>query len=434
MEADAAFQAILNDFRDTAIIDSGTTVHLSKESDGLKLTGPSRLSIAVATGQHSQTTATALLPLDNIRPEARITHILPELQPNSLLSVKQLADNGYVTIFHPHDKGVTVHDENDIRLTSQRTALLQGWRDAQGLWRVALKPSVTNVNTDTIAMDRPAPTEAVYNVELTNLDKGIGRILKRFIRGEFAKIQLDDLPDEIVNEYKLKDIATPDGWVYIRITRVDNFGIKYLREEDLDHLIATLRKHYDVALDKEGKEFVKIELDWDYDQGKVHLSIKPYRDKALRQFDNLEPSKSQDSPYPHIPIKYGAAEQFVDTDESPSVGKDEQKHVQKVNGKFLCTNVSQKWDGISRAQRRELLERIRGTQPSWGTSFSLEKVEHPPNNGAILSVTEIIKAVMLSASESELGALFINAKKAVVERSHSRRDGPSATADAHPSG
>eukprot|EP00804_Cyclotella_cryptica_P025147 CCRYP_013003-RA/>CCRYP_013003-RA protein AED:0.27 eAED:0.23 QI:0/0/0/1/1/1/3/0/671 len=164
MEADAAFQAILNDFWDTAIIDSGTTVHLSKESDGLKLTGPSNLSIAVATGQHSQTTATALLPLDNIRPEARITHILPELQPNSLLSVKQLADNGYVTIFHPHDKGVTVHDENDIRLTSQRTALLQGWRDAQGLWRVALKPSVTNVNTDTIAMDRPAPTEAVYNV------------------------------------------------------------------------------------------------------------------------------------------------------------------------------------------------------------------------------------------------------------------------------
>jgi hypothetical protein len=81
-----------------------------------------------------------------------------------MLSVKQPADNGYVTIFHPRDKGVTVHDENDIKLTLQQTALLQGWRDSQGLWRVALKPSVTNVNTNTIAMDRPAPTEAVYNV------------------------------------------------------------------------------------------------------------------------------------------------------------------------------------------------------------------------------------------------------------------------------
>ena len=90
-----------------------------------------------------------------------------------------------------------------------------------------------------------------------------------------------------------------------------------------------------MALDKEGREYVKIELDWDYEQGKVHLSMKPYRYKALRQFDNLAPSKLQDSPYPHVPIKYGAAEQFVETDESPLVGKDEQKHVQKVNGKFL---------------------------------------------------------------------------------------------------
>ena len=78
--------------------------------------------------------------------------------------MKQLADNGYVTIFHPGDKGVTVHDENDVKLTLQRTALLQGWRDSQGLWQIALKPSVTNINTDIIAMDRPAPTEAVNNV------------------------------------------------------------------------------------------------------------------------------------------------------------------------------------------------------------------------------------------------------------------------------
>jgi len=103
-------------------------------------------------------------------------------------------------------------------------------------------------------------------------------------RPEFARIHLDDLPEEIINEYNLKEIATPDGWVYIRITKgmyglpqsgalaneqlekrlnaegyfqskivpgfwkhrswdlqfvlvVDDFGIKYLWEEDLDHLI-----------------------------------------------------------------------------------------------------------------------------------------------------------------------------------------------------
>jgi hypothetical protein len=37
----------------------------------------------------------------------------------------------------------------------------------------------------------------------------------------------------------------------------------------------------------------------------------------------------------------------------------------------------------------------------------------PPNNGAILTNATIIKAVMSSAAKAELGALYLNAKKAV---------------------
>jgi hypothetical protein len=40
----------------------------------------------------------------------------------------------------------------------------------------------------------------------------------------------------------------------------------------------------------------------------------------------------------------------------------------------------------------------------------------PANNGAVLNVSQIIKAVMSLAAESELGALFINAKNAVPQR------------------
>ena len=39
----------------------------------------------------------------------------------------------------------------------------------------------------------------------------------------------------------------------------------------------------------------------------------------------------------------------------------------------------------------------------------------PPNNGTIHNVTEIIKGVMSSAAEAELGAMYINACKAVEE-------------------
>ncbi len=105
--------------------------------------------------------------------------------------------------------------------------------------------------------------------------------------------------------------------------------------EDLDHLINTLKKYYNVKVDTEGKELVKIELDWDYKNRKVHLSMKPYLDKSLRQFNNVVPMKRQHFLYPHVKPKYGAKQQFVEYDESEPAGDNEKKHIQKVNGKFI---------------------------------------------------------------------------------------------------
>jgi hypothetical protein len=50
-----------------------------------------------------------------------------------------------------------------------------------------------------------------------------------------------------------------------------------------------------------------------------------------------------------------------------------------------------------------------------GHHFLSENVQYPPNNGAILNVTEIIKSVMSSADESELSALYINSRKKLSE-------------------
>ncbi len=40
----------------------------------------------------------------------------------------------------------------------------------------------------------------------------------------------------------------------------------------------------------------------------------------------------------------------------------------------------------------------------------------PPNNGAVLTIAQIIKAVMLSATEAEIGALYINCREAIPAR------------------
>ena len=327
-------------------------------------------------------------------------------------------------------------------------------------------------------------------------------------RPEYAKIKLSDIPEEIIEAYNLREKATPDGWVYIMVIRgmyglpqagslghdlleerlnqegyfqsqivpglwkhktrnikfvlvVDDFGIKYLRKEDLDHLIKSLEKYYDVTVDLEGKEYVKIELDWDYDKRQVHLSMMPYLQKALRQFDNVVPTKREDSPYPHVEPKYGAKQQFAEYDTSAPVGKEEQKYIQKLTGKFnwyargvdstLLTPISaltaqqSKPTQATMKRAQQLLDYLATQEPAvltyrasdmtlaihsdagylneenarsraGGHHFLSEDVPYPENNGAIYNEASIIKAVMSSASEAELGALYMNARKGVEIR------------------
>ena len=68
-----------------------------------------------------------------------------------------------------------------------------------------------------------------------------------------------------------------------------------------------------------------------------------------------------------------------------------------------------------------------------GHFFLSNDEQFPPNNGAILTQASIIKAVMSSAAEAEIGALFLNAKEAVylrqilIEMGHSQPRTPIQT-------
>ena len=48
-----------------------------------------------------------------------------------------------------------------------------------------------------------------------------------------------------------------------------------------------------------------------------------------------------------------------------------------------------------------------------GFFFLFNHAAHPPINGAILNIAQIIKQIILSAIEAELGALYITAREAV---------------------
>ena len=97
------------------------------KSQTTAIMGPSNKSVKFAFMQTAQTYGQAQLPMMQLSDEACKTDILPALKANSLLSVKVLADNGYTSIFHPHDKGATVHDSATINIYYRDEVLLQGW-------------------------------------------------------------------------------------------------------------------------------------------------------------------------------------------------------------------------------------------------------------------------------------------------------------------
>ena len=51
-----------------------------------------------------------------------------------------------------------------------------------------------------------------------------------------------------------------------------------------------------------------------------------------------------------------------------------------------------------------------------GHIFLSNDVEYPPNNGSILTIAQVIKRVMSSATEAEMAALFLVAKECVYIR------------------
>ena len=92
---------------------------------------------------------------------------------------------------------------------------------------------------------------------------------------------------------------------------VDDFGVKYVGEEHTRHLISVLKEHYEISEDWEGKKYVELTFDWDYDKKRVHVSMPGYVDHNLVRFKHGTTRKDQDQPYQHAVPMYGTRQQFA---------------------------------------------------------------------------------------------------------------------------
>ena len=117
---------------------------------------------------------------------------------------------------------------------------------------------------------------------------------------------------------------------------MDDFGLKYVGQEHAQHLMNTLKQEYKISQDWEEKQYPGLDLDWDYSQRRVHISMLEYITNTLKRLHHTAPKKPQYQPHPHAKPKYGAKVQYTDdTDDYPLLNKHDKKFIHEVVGTLL---------------------------------------------------------------------------------------------------
>ena len=140
---------------------------------------------------------------------------------------------------------------------------------------------------------------------------------------EYMKLPFNVIPDETKTQYKLHDIVEPDGYVYIEIRKgmyglkqaarlafdnlvkllaphgyhpvrhmpgiwkhitrstiftlcVDDFGVKYVNDDDAHHLINAIKQNFKCSVDWNGNYYLGLTLNWDYTNRHVGISMPGY--------------------------------------------------------------------------------------------------------------------------------------------------------------
>ena len=330
---------------------------------------------------------------------------------------------------------------------------------------------------------------------------------------EYISVPFNIIPSDIVNDYKLKDKVS-NNKVYAKVKKgmyglphagklanddlvahlaeggyhqakytpglftnqkatiqfalvVDDFGIKYTNDQDLQHFLQHLQKKYIITKD-DGNRFNGITLEWNYKKRECLLSIPEYCIKALYRFKHPLPFKPQHSPYPFQPPQYGQPTQYAKKPPDPKLCQLDPLQLQKLQeltGTFrwyadaidatMIMPVSSMSTDCNNIDRNEMLQRqnqfldYAATHPNAKIKFTASDMHlwahtdasylsetkarsraggfyylsskpvlpikasdpPPPINGAVAIKSKIIDAVMSSAQEAETGAGFLNAKE-----------------------
>jgi hypothetical protein len=92
---------------------------------------------------------------------------------------------------------------------------------------------------------------------------------------------------------------------------IDDFGVKYMKKADAEHLMTTLHELYSVSKDWEDAPYCGLTIAWDYIKNPVDISIPSYIEHALQCFEHPQPSHPQHAPHAWQKPQYSATMQYA---------------------------------------------------------------------------------------------------------------------------
>jgi hypothetical protein len=261
---------------------------------------------------------------------------------------------------------------------------------------------------------------------------------------------------------------TPGLWLHktrpiaFSLIVVYDFAVKYVGNQHADHLRNALLQSYELATDWAAKVYSGMSLKWDYKSRTCDISMPGYVSNVLSKFQHHAPKHPQHTPSRYATPVYGAKTQYATKDETPPLTAKQCLTIQKLTGSVLYyaivvdptilmplndiateqTKVTEK----TQAATNQLLDYL-ATRPDatigyhasdmilhihsdasylsvsnarsrlGGLFFCGDKSPEEDNlNGSILNVASVIKNVVASAIESEVGVCFQNAQSGAPVR------------------
>ncbi len=117
---------------------------------------------------------------------------------------------------------------------------------------------------------------------------------------------------------------------------VNNFGVKYINDDNIKHFIASSKIMYKLTEDWTGDLYCGIALDWDYVNRTVDISMPGYIKKKIQEYGHLVPNRTQKCPCLPEPKQFGSkAQASLPPDDTPKLDAKGIKHVKKIVGSIL---------------------------------------------------------------------------------------------------